>query len=133
MALMAEAVCKDDVAAFLCKVDSGIVALFVFGNVILEDSLVFCDSESFHGGMDALEVGGVIADLLVVEQDETDLESSVFDGLLYIACVGGLIKAGRYYLAKGKFLGLFAFACLGRLCGLGGFLCAAGCKRKEHE
>ena len=61
--LMTEAICKNDVAALVCKVRRCFVALIALGDVSLENYLRIAESESFLclfcGVHEVLVIGGV--------------------------------------------------------------------------
>jgi hypothetical protein len=76
--LMAVAVEKNVGAALLNEVDCGIVAGFIFANVVLPDDAGVRNTNVSGSGLDAFDVRGVIARVIVVNEDYADFEGGFF-------------------------------------------------------
>ena len=75
VALMAVGVGEDDGAALLGQIHGGVVAVFILGHVVLDDELgVQVQAQVLAGGGQALDVGHVVAGVLVVEHDAAHLD-----------------------------------------------------------
>ena len=96
---------EDDAAAGLGQLDGHVEAGLVLRDVVLHDDLGIRDTQSGAGGLQTVDMGGVITGVLVVDADQADLD------------VGG---------------GLFG---LSGLLGLGGLfsLFAAGGQAQDHD
>ncbi|MPM21169.1 hypothetical protein SDC9_67612 [bioreactor metagenome] len=101
--LVAEGVCKDDVAALLRQVDRGVVALLVFGNGIFEDQVFTGNTQRFAGCLDALHVGEGVALVFVADQNRADLEIA-----------GGGVAAGSRTLGSARVAGSAGIAAGGQ-------------------
>ncbi len=102
IALMAVGVGNDEIASVLGKVDSRVVASLGLADVVLPDDLgvvVVVDAERRAGFLNALHVGKVITDALVVQKNNAYLEGGsvflgfAFVGLLFFSAVLGNVRA----------------------------------------
>ncbi|MPM72525.1 hypothetical protein SDC9_119501 [bioreactor metagenome] len=107
--LMAIAVGEDIGAALLDEVDRGVIALFIFGDVVLPDDAVGGDAGCFCGGFDTVDVRCIIARVLVMNEDNADFHSG---GYRFFG--GGFRRFGGGRFGGGG----FRFSC-GRGCGAG--------------
>ncbi|MPM52979.1 hypothetical protein SDC9_99743 [bioreactor metagenome] len=114
--LMAVAVGEDVGAALLNEVDCGIVAGFIFANVVLPDDAGVRNTNVRGSGLDAFDVRGVIARVIVVNEDYADFEGGFF---------GGRFGGGFF----GRFYGLGRCGHFSRRFGGG----LAGCQREHHH
>lgn len=71
---MAVGIGEDDVALGVSQVGSGIIAALVLRHVVLEGDVGHVDAKLLAGLGDALDVGHVVAGVLVVDADDADLD-----------------------------------------------------------
>ena len=105
---MAIAVGDNDLAALLREVYGVIIAGFIFGDIVLVDHLAFVNAQGSDGGLDALDMGQVIARVLIVDQDDADLQicsRNRLTGRTAAGICGGLFRSGL--LCGGFFGGRF--------------------------
>ena len=76
---MAEGVGEDDVAARFGQVDRRVVAQLVLGNVVLDHVLILGQAQVLDHVHEAVQVNLVVADVLVVEQDQAHLDGVLGD------------------------------------------------------
>ena len=74
IALLAEAGGDDDVAAVFRQVNGGLVGGFGFGNVVLNHNLVVGEAKGSLGFLEALDVIGAVALVLVANADVANLD-----------------------------------------------------------
>ena len=87
--LMTEAVGKDDVAAGIDHINSGLIALLALGDVGLQDVVILSQTQISNGFLGAVDEVEVIGGVLIMQGDETDLHLSRL--IAAIIVVGGLI------------------------------------------
>ena len=73
----------DQGAALLNKVDSGVIASFILGDVVLVDDLVVAQTMGSLCAFHAFDVSYVIAGVLVMYQDYADLYSAFRGNFFY--------------------------------------------------
>ena len=73
--LMAEGVGEDDVAAGIDQVHSGLIALLTLGDVGLDDVVSLSQTQVGNGLLGAVEEVQVIGGVLIMQADETNLDS----------------------------------------------------------
>ena len=103
--LMTVGIGEDDVAALLRQIHGGVIAVLVFSNVVLKDDLAGIDAQLLAGGGQAVDVGHVVAGVLIVDADEADLHG--FRGDAGILTAGRLLRtavpaAGRQAQSHGQ-------------------------------
>ena len=88
IALVAEAVGKNDFAAVVSKVCSCFVARVVLADIGLENDLIVGELELFLYGVGSLHKVVVVGGVLIVKENETDFEvlgdSGLFGGILFL-------------------------------------------------
>ena len=92
---MTKAVGKDDVAAGVGQLGSGVVALLTFLNVGLEDVVVLGETQVRNGLLGSVDEVQVVGGVLIVQGDEAHLDGS---SLLLIAAVIGDVGSLRLLL-----------------------------------
>ena len=95
--LMAEGVGEDDVAAIIDQVHSGLVALAALGNVGLDDVVSLSQTQVGNGLLGAVEEVQVIGGVLIMQADETNLDSGSSSTVISSAVVSGrcVVTAGH--------------------------------------
>ena len=72
--LVAEAVGKDDGAAFVYQIQRGLIALVGLGDVALDNQLIFGQSQRFDGFINAVDEVQVVGGIFVVKKDDAQLD-----------------------------------------------------------
>ena len=95
--LMAEGVGEDDVAAGIDQVHSGLIALLTLGDVGLDDVVSLSQTQVGNGLLGAVEEVQVIGGVLIVQADETNLDSRLDDLVAAGSTLvnGSLLTAGH--------------------------------------
>ena len=102
--LMAVGVGDYQSAALLNKVYSVVIALFIFGYIVLIDDLVIGEAEGSLGAFNTFDMGHVITGVLVVYENNADLNSSFLSGsfFYYSFLSGSFFNGGSFFCSGGS-------------------------------
>ena len=84
-ALVTEAVGKDDVAALLSQIASGLIALLTLRNIGLQDVVSIGQTEILDGLLGAIDEVLVVGGVFVVQGDEADLDLGLVSVIVLLA------------------------------------------------
>ena len=122
---MGEGVGENHLAALLDKINGGIVAGFVFRNIVLHDNLIVSQAKRGDRRLNAFDVCIGIAFVLVAEENKADFEGTVVNSFLDLCRFDRIFQGCFYFLCNGLFAAVVA--------GIVACIIGTGGQRKNHD